>query len=43
MFWKTFLIKLQAVDAATGGSLQEKLFLEISQNSKENTVPERLF
>ena len=28
---------LQAAEAATGGSLQEKVFLEISQNSQENT------
>ena len=31
------LIMLQAAEAATGGSLQEKVFLEISQNSQENT------
>ena len=31
------LIKLEAAEAATGGSLQEKVFLEILQNSQENT------
>ena len=33
----SFLIKLQAAEAATGGSLLEKVFLEISQNSQGNT------
>ena len=29
--------KLQATEAATGGLLQENLFLDILQNSQENT------
>ena len=31
------------LDAATRGFLEEKIFLEISQNSQESTVPESLF
>ena len=32
----SFLIKLQAAEAVTGGSLQEKVFWEISQNLQES-------
>ena len=39
----SFLIKLQAAEVAIRGSLQEKVFLEISQNSQENTCAESLF
>ena len=35
----TFLIS----EVDTGGVLYEKVFSEISQNSQENTLPERLF
>ena len=34
---KTLLNKKHLTEAATGGVLQEKVFLEISQNSQENT------
>ena len=30
-------------EAATGGILQKKVFLEVSRNSQENTCPESLF
>ena len=37
VFSDNFFFKIDCAEAATGGLLLEKLFLEISQNSQENT------
>ena len=39
----TFIYTLQRAQEATGDVQQEKVFLEISQNSQETPVPEPLF
>ena len=43
LFSYTELIKFSSPEAATGGVLYEKLFLEISQNSQKAPVLESFF
>ena len=40
---KLYLKKIDMIEAATGGVLQEKAFLEISQNSQEITCARTSF